>query len=179
MIDNYHGVCLDIPSKFSKVIPKGYKLFSFIKKDHHFKNYYSIVFYINKVTVDLDNYFFDLETITDLVDSIGHIETCLDINADVLQIRYLEVNNKYKHMGIASYFMIAVSSYVKNIVSKMELDDMTDFAHEKDCLYQTLGLKYINPKPEPEMEGKTKVVSNKWNNFCKKYSNRKIKFFQL
>ena len=52
MIDNYHGPCLNVPSKFSNIIPQGYKLFCFIKKNKDFEKYYSIVFYINKVTYD-------------------------------------------------------------------------------------------------------------------------------
>jgi len=179
-IKNYHGTCKNIPSKFLKVIPSGYKLFTFIKKIDEYHAYYSIVFYINKVEVDMEDYVFDLENPTDLVDSCAHVEANIDMYDDKLYIRYLECNQKYKHMGIASYLMMCVSEYAKDYVKTIALDDMTDYSRTKDCIYVKLGLKYEDKHSnEPEMLGKVIGVSNRFHNFKKKYANRKRKFFNL
>jgi len=179
-IQNYHGNCNNIQKKFLDIIPEGYKLFCFIKKNPEYYQYYSIVFYINKVEVDMEDYVFDLENPTDLVDSVGHVEGNIDFYDDKLYIRYLEVNQKYMRFGIGSYLMMAVSNFAKNHVKTISLDDMSDYARTKNSIYVKLGLHYENKHSnEPEMIGKVIGISNRFHNFKRKYANRKRKFFQI
>ena len=179
-IQNYHGICNNIQQKFLDIIPEGYELFCFIKKVPEGYQYYSIVFYIHKVEIDMKDYVFDLDNPTDLVDSIGHVEANIDFYDDKLYIRYLEVNQKYMRYGIGSYLMMAISNFAKDHVKTIGLDDMSDKARTKHSIYIKLGLHYEEKNTnEPEMIGKVIGVSNRFHNFKKKYSNRKRKFFGI
>ena len=48
-------------------------------------------------------------------------------------------------------------------LTRINLDDDSDQAWKMNNLYVKLGMRYINPQPEPEMEGSSSTIIKKWN----------------
>ena len=133
---------------FNNILPEGFKLH---------KNTHDQMFYINKGT---DTYYSD-ESICYMIYGTDEID-------NELSILKLEIKKEYRGKGIGTFMMIVVAKM--HIGMKMVLDDMSSRSRKKNNIYKRLGLKYVDPDTtEPEMEGKCKIVGDKWKDFLYKY----------
>ena len=155
-------------NKFLNILPKKYHIFSYIKKRG---NYISALLYIANSMQDLSG-----DNKLDLDKIVGYISIIIDITDKNLTILFIHTNKRYRRNGIGKYLLILAAEYAnKYKVKSVELDDDSDFAWDmKKNMYVSLGMKYINDSPEPEMEGELDTIRNNWSKFKNEYVLRKF-----
>tara|TARA_Y100000741_G_C18262025_1_gene560828 strand:- start:6557 stop:7048 length:492 start_codon:yes stop_codon:yes gene_type:complete len=150
------GVLDTLPDGLTKILPYGYKVYSFFQDTD--KTY---AIYISKKQLDIK----DMQR-----NSIGFVAFALYPSESKLRITWVESNKK--GVGIGHYLMI-LTAYLGTFpkIKKIELDDDSDFAH-KGSLYQKVGCTYINEEPYPDVECNIKDVLNKYEEFITKYKGK-------
>ena len=91
-----------------------------------------------------------------------------------LTIVFINVKKEYLGKGIGKFLMILACDFAmkKYNVLKITLDDDTDNSWNLERnLYIHLGLWYINEEPNPEMEGLLYIITDKWKEFKKYYTD--------
>lgn len=88
-----------------------------------------------------------------------------------MNVNFVSVQTKFRGQGVGTYLLIVASTYAlkKYNMTKITLDDDSKHAWRKNNMYIKTGLSYINKKPNPEMEGYTQTIVNRWKEFKTKY----------
>lgn len=101
---------------------------------------------------------------TDYTGLVGYIEFVIDIIEDECSVSFIHIEEEYRGFGVSVFLFILMSNLLLTLgINKVTLDDDSDQAWKLPNVYIKLGMKYINEKPESEMEGRTLDIKNKWN----------------
>ena len=153
-----HGILVTLPSHLMDILPNEYNLF-YYKVDNQY------LIYISNNVLELQ----------EIKKSIGYISFVIDYEESELSVLFL-LSNLPKR-GIGHYLMIIAGYIASNQgIKKVLLEDDSDMAH-KGSVYEKLGCEYMNPRPEPEMECKPRVILGKYEQFYDKYVNKYGGFF--
>ena len=139
------------------------------------------IFYL----IGQEHTFFDLSQLN-LPNSVGYIE--FFVNAEEVDISWVEVKDNYRGKGIAKYLLLLSLNYGKKMfptMNKVILDDssdntaagtMTDEERNNVLqrnIYSKLGFQYVDIEDGPEMEGDVDaILSNHGGSLPKKRTRR-------
>ena len=138
-------------SKFERILPRGVNIMVFQLETH-------FILYLAEEPIS----FGTVNPNTDKL--IGYIEFVIDFEDNDTTVTYIYMKNAYKGRGISVYLFILMAEISNSLnVTKINLDDDSDQAWKMNNLYVKLGMRYINPQPEPEMEGSSSTIIKKWN----------------